>query len=206
LPAKTAEVTDSQFIMEAQRTDEWKHLLSEFYVCGNNGAEIGSSFQAVYNLIRGSILEEWCTTFCPAFYLRDVLEEIVEKNSKIRTGVMSGVVEIIPLEVGLVVAQIGLEGCRGAAPDLLLLCLRETDGRVDTPLLIPVEIKGLKVGDSPVKPTENSDYRRGLSLARRQVRSVKEIVRSGFLIEFGLIVLTWIHSEQMGMEVHTVPF
>jgi hypothetical protein len=206
ISAETLQVIESQFIMVAQRTNEWKFLLSEFYKCGNNGAKIGKSFQASYNLIRGSILEKWCTTFCPVLHKLDMMIDMVGKNRSIRNGVMDGVIEIIPLEVGLVVEQIGLKGCMGVAPDLLLLCLREVDGEIMESLLIPVEVKGFKTGKSAISPCENSDYRRGVSLARRQIRSVKDIVRNGFVIEFGLIILCWIHDEQLGMEVHTVPF
>lgn len=204
-PALVKEVMESQFIWEPQRTEEWKQMLT-FYKCGNNGAEIGESFQALYNLIRGSILEEWCYAFCPAFYLQDVLEELVEKNDAIRPDIMADVVKVIPFQIGLIVEQKGMEGCKGAAPDLLLICLREIGGEPVTPLLIPVEMKGLKAGESPDAPRENADYRRGLSLAKRQVSSVKEIVDpNSFIVEFGLVILTWIHSERMGMEVWTVP-
>jgi hypothetical protein len=206
VPAETAAAIGNQFVMIGQRTDEWKELLSNFYACGNNGAEIGDSFQAKFNLIRGSILEEWCSMFCPVFHLQDELEDAIAKNQKIRSDLMKGVTRVIPLDTGLLVEQIGLEGCSGAAPDLLLLCLRESGGEIATPLLIPVEMKGLKVGDSAKLPKENGDYRRGLSLARRQIGSVKQILQTGFIIEFGLVVLTWIYDEQLGMEVYTVPF
>jgi hypothetical protein len=205
VPSSTLEVIARQFVMVGQRTEEWKHLLSSVYKCGNNGAEIGTSFQALYNLIRGSILEEWCTEFCPAFDLR-VLGEMLDKASTLDVSILSNVVRVFPLETGLVVEEIGKFGCAGAAPDLMLVCLREMDGVPVEPLLIPIEMKGLKTGASRSQPKYNGDYRRGLSLATRQISSVKRVVTSGFVIPFGLIVLCWIFDSDLCMEVHVIPF
>jgi hypothetical protein len=107
----------------------------------------------------------------------------------------------------LIVDEIGKRGCKGAAPDLLLMLPRTNDEKnTIIPLMIPIEIKGLKSGASALQPIRNSSYRRGLSLARRQISSVKEIINpSGFEIKFGLVVLTWIYEGNLGMEVHVEP-
>jgi hypothetical protein len=207
LPAVTLSTIDLQFIMIPQRTSKWLELLSDFYTCGNNGAEIGQDFQATFNLIRGSILEPMCTDLCPIFFDLEELRKIVSKSESVDLSVLDEVTHIYQLETGLIVDEIGKRGCKGAAPDLLLMLPRtNNENNTIIPLMIPIEIKGLKSGASALQPIRNSSYRRGLSLARRQISSVKEIINpSGFEIKFGLVVLTWIYEGNFGMEVHVEP-
>jgi hypothetical protein len=210
MPPESIDVVGRQFIMTPQRSREWLHMLSDVYECGNNGAAIGTDFQAKFNLIRGSILEPMCTDLCPVFTDIKVLGQVVGKVESIDQTIMHGVQGLIAIETGLIVERIIESGTkpgtkpRGAAPDLLLICPRVLDsGVVTKPLMIPVEIKGLKEGG--VSPIKNSDYRRGLSLAKRQIGSIKQIIDPrGFVIEFGLIVLCWISDGRLGMEVHAI--
>lgn len=147
-----------KMIFIPQRTPEWKDLL-EFYTCGKNSKTIGTDFQAKHNLIRGSLSE----IIVESLFKVSMLGSQYEKFTK--------------CSLGFVVEEVGKKGCKGAAPDMLLVSPDE---------LIPVEIKCLK--SSKI----NGDYYRALSLATRQCQSVKDIFEdSDITIKTGLLLFCW---------------
>lgn len=199
---RIAQIVEEKMIVIPQRTPEWIELLT-FYKCGNNGAEIGDDFQAQYNLIRGSIVEALCPLICkvltdPETFRDFVMSCVPNAPPELMSDV--GELRLINLDVGFVVEEIGRRGARGAAPDQLLVV--ET---VDRSYIIPVEMKALKAGSD--QAIENTDYRRGVSLARRQVQSIKEILgHDAALVPFGIIILSWIYDGQLVMDVVAEPF
>lgn len=87
------------------------------------------------------------------------------------------------IQIGLIVDGM-TEKSNGCAPDLLLVSDDE---------IIPVEIKCLHSG------RKNSDYYRGLDLAKRQCNSVKSILCTT-VVKRGLILLSWFEEEQLFIE------
>jgi hypothetical protein len=147
-----------KMIFIPQRTPKWKYLL-EFYTCGKNSKTIGTNFQAKHNLIRGS------------------LSEIIVENLFQVSMLGSQYEKFIKCSLGFVVEEVGNKGCKGAAPDMLLVSSDE---------IIPVEIKCLK------SDKINGDYYRALSLATRQCQSVKIIFNdSDITIKTGLLLFCW---------------
>lgn len=165
-------IREKHVITENQRTDVWKELLT-FYKCGKNTGikeYDGENWVHVfYNLIRGSIVEEMAI-------------------NKIDWPNLFPDKRVVTSSVGLLVKEKGVMGSLGIAPDLLLI--------LDDTIVIPVEIKCLTL-DNGMKPAEdpskdgNRDYRRGVTLATRQIESSLDILE-GFQ---GIICLVYVYQE-----------
>jgi hypothetical protein len=95
-----------------------------------------------------------------------------------------GLTNIEKYMVGFVVAEQS-EKALGCAPDLMILNL-------DDKSLIPVEIKCLKSGN------KNSDYYRGLELAKKQCQSLVDIL--GGVISKGLVLLVHYENDSIKIE------
>lgn len=171
------------FIFVPQRSPEWLDMLSNRFVCGNNGGTIdNSTFQGRYNLIRGAIIELFAMhLFDPTLHagLRGFkkwsLGFIVEKNAT---------------------------GSKGFAPDMILIS-DDADQDHGTPEFILIEIKGLKCS------RKNADYYRGLHLATKQIGSGRDILsqfvsQDKLKIQRGIIILCCVENQQFMMEVHHV--
>lgn len=111
--------------------------------------------------------------------------------------------EFVKCFTGFIVESPDVKGSPGCAPDMLLVSPEE---------IIPIEIKTLKSG------TINSDYYRGVDLAKRQCQSVRDIIlknhsREAHMemgippcqkIERGIILLTFYEGTEMIM--HMIQF
>jgi len=164
------ELIENHFIFLHQRSNEWKELL-KFYKCGKNSGSIAKTFQGKYNLIRGNFIE-----MMVQHYITDIFSHL-------------GINDIYVFSLGLVVENVGVKGCRGAAPDLLAIT---TNG-----ILYTVEIKGLK------SRRVNSDFNRGIELARKQVKTVETILGGKKLIEIRkLIILGTVEEEKVFLRLY----
>lgn len=169
------------FIFLNQRSPEWLDMLANKFVCGSNRANINmSSFQGSYNLIRGSIIE------LLAIHLFDPAKHFAKSSDR-----------FMKLNLGFIVES-DTVGAKGFAPDLVLIGISN-----HTVELILVEIKGLH------SLHKNSDYYRGLSLARQQVQSGRTILSHDALsdkliIRRGIIILCCVDAGQLIMEIHNV--
>lgn len=174
---------DSVVKMVSQRSPEWLAML-EYFTCGNNNSLRKETFEGYFNLMRGCIEENMISHVFP--------------------GIMEGYIDMekaIIIDVGMCVAG-QTEGSTGGAPDKVILI--NDCGRVE---FIPCEFKSLKYGST--LPRRNSDYRRGISLARRQNMRIKEIVDtyatscvSGITVKRGVIVLSWIYESRLYTETY----
>jgi hypothetical protein len=171
------------FIFLNQRSPEWLDMLANKFVCGSNAANINlNSFQGSYNLIRGSIIE------LLAIRLFDPDKHFKNNGSRCK---------FMKLNLGFIVES-DTVGAKGFAPDLVLIGI--SDHAVE---LILVEIKGLH------SLQKNSDYYRGLSLARHQVQSARQIFSNSvsndrLIIQRGIIILCCIKDERLIMEIHDI--
>ena len=219
----TAQAIRDQFIMIAQKSEQWLQLRNTVFICGNvdgTGGTPARTFQGAYNLIRGCIVEELCSRLCEPLNDLTALRRVVDPVSP---HFLEDVVSLHALEVGflaercetpVVAAAAGGAASatasytvqhKAAAPDGLLMLERKKFGRIAAPIVVPIEIKALKNRGSA--PIQNADYRRGLDLASRQVRSICDILKEPeFVMPFGLIALCWIHERKLVTEVHVVQF
>lgn len=215
----TTQAIRNQFIMIAQKSEQWLRLRNTVFICGNvdgTGGTPAHTFQGAYNLIRGCIVEELCSRLCEPLNDLAALRRVVDPVSP---HFLEDVVSLRALEVGFLAehcetpvvtagtasAAAHTEQRKAAAPDGLLMLERKKFGRIAAPIVVPIEIKALKNRGST--PIENADYRRGLDLASRQVRSICDILKEPeFVMPFGLIVLCWIHERKLVTEVHVVQF
>ena len=164
-----------------QRSAKWLEILSSGELkCGNNSTSVSDDPQAQYNLTRGALTELIVINllsnkqFCPNTQkLIDEIRHIIGAN------------DIFCLSVGFIGNKVN--GGKGCAPDLIIFGQNE-----ETTLLIPVEIKTLKFSD------HNSDWRRAISLAKKQnIRTREILVENGvnIKIEYSLIILcSWCHG------------
>ena len=159
-----------------QRSPEWLRMYREF-TCGSTSGEINmSTFQGIYNLIRGAILEI-------------LARELIDPESLGFAGFQK-------LSVGFIVEE-SILGAPAFAPDLLLW---RSDENTDKICMIPVEIKGLKT------LLNGSAYIRGLSLAQKQLHRAKELLGPHIEVPRGIILLCCVENNVLTMEVHTVNF
>jgi len=161
-----------------QRFLEWKHAL-KFYKTGDNTGVVelkeGEEWVGVYyNLIRGSLMEHIVIHSC----------ELGALNHLFPNSIVNCVT------VGLLVENKGVKNSKGVAPDLLLVVESETKNSSE---IIPVEIKCLKR-----TKIDNADYRRGLSLARRQLQSVATIIN----ITRGIILFIYVDEPLTDQSSH----
>ena len=99
------------------------------------------------------------------------------------------------MTVGLLVAERGVRGSRGAAPDLLLVeapVAKGESGRV-----LPVEIKCMH---GPF--CEGADYRRSVKLARSQLQTARDLVGRG---DRGLILMLWFEDGEWVLRHAAIP-
>ena len=110
-----------------------------------------------------------------------------------------GETDVTKFSLGFVVEERGTEGSPGASPDLMLLITRGKSIEI-----IPVEIKSLKRG------VHNSDYYRGLHLAKKQIKGVKTLLESAghhhlVTVNRGLIIIAHIEDRKLHVERSLVP-
>lgn len=173
------------FIFEDQRSEVWLDMLENKFVCGKNSGTLDDSFQGLYNLIRGSIIEQL------AIHLFDPNNSDIKLQSKLS--------DHYKWQLGFIVES-NTTGSKGFAPDMILI---GTDPETKVLELIIVEIKGLKTH------IRNADYYRGLNLATKQVGSGKKILSQylssdKLIMRRGLILLCYVDNMNLMMEIHQV--
>lgn len=153
------ELLDTEFVKnhvhaEAQRSDEWKNLLT-FYQCGKNTGlqsceftNMRDYYRFYWNLIRGNIAEQIVLSSLNA------LNHTTNESSK--TNYLIGE----QVQVGLLVQEKKKQSL-GIAPDLLIV--------KDSNNVLPVEIKSCQ-------GRNNATFRRELSLAKRQLAKSRTIL------------------------------
>jgi len=168
------------FIFMDQRSPEWLRALRSF-VCGNNSATIGTTFQSKYNLIRGAIIELWVVQLMSESVLQSIGFGGYQK-----------------IMLGLIVDE-NVPGSSGFAPDMVLI------GKTALGVLefVLIEIKGLKT------LRRNSDYYRGLELATKQIHSGRTILSKylssdKLVICRGVVVLGSVEHHQLKLELHVI--
>lgn len=174
------------FLFMDQRSPEWLDCINGKFLCGANSANLKDTFAGKYNLIRGAIIEKI------AMQLFDPSSIALHNFQK--------------WSLGFIVER-NEQDAHGFAPDLILLSHStiNSDQTEEIPEFILVEIKGLKSLD------KNADYRRGLELASKQVRSGFDILSEQLspdqlVIRRGVVILCCVNSEQFHMEIHTIDF
>jgi hypothetical protein len=175
LPPKFIE---SHVHLEAQRSNEWKKLLS-FYRCGKNSGirtceltHIREYYRFHWNLIRGNVAENI------------VLNSLKELNDN---TLLSGQL----IQVGLLVEEKKL-GSMGIAPDQLI--------KQNTGSIIPIEIKTVigKINKN------NTSFRREISLAKRQLNSSKQILKDLNPLNEAWIIVMFLENDQCSIEAAKV--
>lgn len=166
------------FIFINQRSSEWLDMLSNKFICGNNSANISTSFQGKYNLIRGSIIELLVMhLFDPAIhgfntFTKSFLGFVVESNCK---------------------------NSKGFAPDLLLISTKESG----IPELIFVEIKGLETLRKNSDYYRGLHLATKQVASGKNILS-QFISQDKLIIKRGLILLCCIEDHLVKIEVHHV--
>jgi hypothetical protein len=181
------------FVFIDQRSSEWLDMLENKYVCGKNSGIIDNSFQGLYNLIRGSIIEQLAIHL---FDLSSVFVDIDKNNYR-------------KWHLGFIVES-DMIGSKGFAPDMILIGINPETKTLE---LIIVEIKGLKstkLNRPEVTLTcRNADYYRGLNLATKQVESCKKILSQylspkQLIMRRGLILLCYVDDMNLMMDIHQI--
>jgi hypothetical protein len=162
-----------------QRSPEWLKLLTE-YRCGNNGGVIKDNFEALYNLIRGCILEQLAITYFDP-------ESIGLKGYK-------------KWSVGFLVEK-KIKGARGFAPDLLVMGINPS-GKME---LITIEIKGLKSFDCSSDYTRGLNLASSQVTSARDILS-KNIPSEDLVINRGIVLICSIKNGSFVMNHHFVDF
>jgi len=158
-----------------QRSDEWKKQLA-YYTCGNNTG------------IHDCNSSDWVRFYY--HLIRGCIVEIMAMNNCDFSVIFPGQ-KITKVNVGLLVQEVGKKGSPGCAPDLLLI--------LDDKEVVPVEIKCLH---SP--KADNHDFRRGVSLAHRQLESVVEIIGDKNVCHRGIILIVHIHNNVFDVQATMV--
>jgi hypothetical protein len=157
--------------IESQKSERWCELL-KFYSCGKNSGVKKTQTTSKEESVR----VYWNL-------IRGCVGECIAKNNVYLN--VRGISYVDVIEVGLLVEK-KERACKGIAPDGLLL---EEDMK-----MIPIEVKCI-TGEH----TNNHNYRRELSLAKRQIDSSKKILNDADLLseKGGLLLFIYVNPNRI---------
>lgn len=170
-------VFDQCIIWIDQRSPDWLHRLKNKYKCGKCSKVIENTFDARYNLIRGSIIEQLCMHLFDPKSIKGF-----ERATKWITGFIVEADQI---------------GAYGFAPDLFLM--------IDSnpPEFVLVEIKAMKSSNINSDYYRSIDLASSQVKSGKEILS-KFLTNDQLTMNKGIIIICCIENNVLEMKVHII--